>query len=194
MDLEIRAHGVKVSDGLRSFIDRRVSKLDRITGHVVEAQLDLRAEQRRGGTGTTVAQLTLQTGRHILRAEERAEEPAKAIDAAVDKLVRQVRAFSDKRTSRRRSAPRTTPAEPLASPVEMFGEDGEAEDVEDAVESAVVRVKRFQMKPMVVDEAIDQMDLVGHDFVLFRNSDEDELNLLYRRRDGTFGLIAPARS
>jgi putative sigma-54 modulation protein len=194
MDIEIRSHGVKVSDGLRSFVDRRMSKLDRIAEHVIEAHLDLRADDRRNGNGQTIAQLTLRTGRHVLRAEERDQEAAKAIDAAIDKLIRQVRNISDKRSSRRRRGARYDQPAADGLTVSATGADTEVDTVDDELESPVVRIKRFQMKPMMVDEAIDQMELVGHDFFLFRNSDEDELNVLYRRRDGTFGLLAPVRS
>lgn len=192
MDLQIRTHGTKVSDGLRQFIDRRMAKLDRIAEHVVEASLELRTEELRKGREVTTAQLTLRTGRHVLRAEERDAEAAKAIDAAIDTLIAQVRRYSDKRADRKRRSQRfqsdgMTAAPEIALPV--FADT--ALDDEDA--SPIVRTKRFQMKPMVVEEAIDQMELIGHEFFLFQNADEDQLNVLYRRRDGTFGLLAPAR-
>lgn len=189
MDLQIRSRGTKVSDGLQAFIDRRIAKLDRIADHVVEAHLELRTEELRAGREITTAQLTLQTGRHVLRAEERDPEAAKAIDAAIDKLVGQARKFSDKRSKRSRGSPRM-PSDALESTQPAPGE----QDPEDEIPSQVVRTKRFQMKPMVVEEAIDQMELIGHEFFLFQNSDEDQLNVLYRRRDGTFGLLAPARA
>lgn len=194
MELQIRSHGTKVSDGLQQFIDRRIAKLDRIAEHVVEAHLELRTEELRLGNEITTAQLTLRTGRHVLRAEERDAEPAKAIDAAIDKLIRQARKFSDKRANRKRRSQRfaldgtAPPAHQIPSTFEDMDDDDP-----DAI-SPIVRPKRFQMKPMLVEEAIDQMELIGHDFFLFQNSDEDQLNVLYRRRDGTFGLLAPARA
>ena len=201
MELQIRTNGTKVTNGMREFIDRRMSKLDRLADHVVDAQLELRTEQTRSGSEITKDQLTLQTGRHVLRAEERDIEPAKAIDAAVDKLIRQVRKFNDKRSDRKRRTPvselaaaavttalqpaeQTLPEElPFGDVAEPFADDGE--------ESPVVRVKRFPMKPMPVEEAIDQMELVGHDFFFFKNTAGDQLNVLYRRRDGSYGILAP---
>lgn len=192
MDLQIRAHGTKITDGFQEFIDRRMAKLDRLVEHVVEAHLELRTEELRGGNEMTTAQLTLRTGRHVLRAEERDAEAAKAVDAAIDKLIRQVRRYSDKRTNRKRRSPRYEfEADGTASaPLVM---DAEVEERDEEVSSPVVRTKRFDMKPMRVEEAIDQMELVGHDFFLFQNSDEDQLNVLYRRRDGSFGLLGPTR-
>jgi putative sigma-54 modulation protein len=193
MDLQIRANGTKVSDGLQEFIDRRMAKLDRIAEHVVEAHLELRTEELRAGNEVTTAQLTLQTGRHVLRAEERDAEAAKAIDAAIDKLIRQARKFNDKRAKRKRRSPRFAPDGMTATSLETEAAADSLDGGDEPV-SPIVRTKRFQMKPMQVEEAIDQMELVGHDFFLFQNADEDQLNVLYRRRDGTFGLLAPARS
>src|SRR5665811_810509 len=104
MELQIRSNGTKVTDGMREFIDRRMSKLDHLAERVVDAQLDLRTEHPRAGAPQTTAQLTLKTGQHLIRAEVRADDPAKAIDAAIDKLIRTVHKYNDKRQSRRRRA------------------------------------------------------------------------------------------
>jgi putative sigma-54 modulation protein len=201
MELQIRANGTRVTDGMREFIDRRMSKLDRFADRVVDAQLELRTETPRTGLPITTAQLTLHTGKHILRAEERAEDPAKAIDAAIDKLIVQVRKFNDKRKTRRRR----DGEKPLAQVDigdEMFpldtgeaagpaGVDGETDEFDDDERDRLMRIKRFSMKPMIVEEAVDQMELLGHDFFLFHNADEDQMNVVYKRRDGAYGLLAP---
>lgn len=196
MDLHIRTNGIKMSDDLREFIERRTAKLDQLVDHVVDAQVELRTTHQRSGGNLTSAQITIQTGRHILRAEERANEATKAVDQAVDKLVRQVRRYHDKRTDRKRRLPVAIAVDELAV---IEGTAAELEDVEEDEEelersNGLVRTKRFSVKPMPVDEAIDQMELLGHDFYLFHNADEDQLNVLYRRRDGTLGLLAPARA
>jgi putative sigma-54 modulation protein len=197
MELQIRSNGTKVSDGMREFIDRRMSKLDRLAEHVVDAHLELRTEESRTGAEFTTAQLTLRTGRHVLRAEERDAEAARAVDAAIDKLIGQVRKFNDKKVSRRkRGAASATLVDDVAASLAIdnlaVDTDSDVTDLDEDESETVVRIKRFAMKPMVVDEAIDQMNLIGHDFFLFRNVDEDQLNVLYRRRDGTFGLLMPA--
>jgi putative sigma-54 modulation protein len=197
MELQIRSNGTKVTNGMREFIDRRMSKLDRLAEHVVDAHLELRTDTTRTGIELTTAQLTLHTGRHILRAEERDTEPARAIDAAIDKLIVQVRKFNGKKTTKRRRT-----VQPGAGEVGVLGslqdlevtgataENGEGDSAEP--EGAVVRTKRFPVKPMPVDEAIDQMELLGHDFFLFHNADENQFNVLYRRRDGSLGLLQPS--
>jgi putative sigma-54 modulation protein len=192
MELQIRANGTKVTDGMREFIDRRMSKLDRIAEHVVDAHLELRTEESRTGAEMTTAQITLHTGRHVLRAEERDVEPAKAVDAAIDKLITQVRKYNDKKVSRKKRGAVPEAVLDTIAPAVVLEEA--AADSGDEETGVVVRTKRFSMKPMLVDEAIDQMELVGHDFFLFRNADQNELNVLYRRRDGSYGLLAAANN
>ncbi|MBA2776987.1 MAG: ribosome-associated translation inhibitor RaiA [Chloroflexia bacterium] len=194
MELQIRTNGTKLTDGMRDFIDRRMSKLDRLAEHVIDAHLELRTEESRKGIGITIAQLTLHTGRHVLRAEERDSEAAKAIDSAIDKLITQVRKYNDKKVSRRKRGGAPSQLSDDYAPqhlVEVPETQESTADGEPEESGFVVRTKRFAMKPMLVDEAIDQLELVGHDFFLFRNVDEDQLNVLYRRRDGSFGLLAP---
>ena len=198
MDVHIRAAGLKVTDEMQLFIDRKMSKLDRLAEHVVEAHLELKKETLRNGGEIATAQLTLQTGRHILRSEEQAAEATKAIDAAIDKLVRQVRKYNGKRADRKKRgaasgvAPRLGEVLPSSLVSSPGAELDSAETGSELDEYRLVRTKRFHMKPMIVDEAIDQMELIGHDFFLFQNADEDQLNVLYRRRDGSYGLLAPA--
>jgi len=204
VELQIRSNGTKVTQGMREFIDRRMAKLDRLAAHVVDAQLELRTEQSRTGSELTTAQLTLQTGRHVLRAEERDPEPAKAIDAAIDKLIKQVRKYNDKRTHNKKrrtptseiaamSPPLGEPTAELTLPEDLsFSHVATATQTADEPEDGpVVRTKRFSMKPMNVNEAIDQMELVGHDFFFFQNAEDDRLSVLYRRRDGSYGILAP---
>lgn len=194
MELQIRANGVKVTDGMREFIDRRMSKLDRLAEHVTDATLELKADKTRTGAEIATAQLTLRTGKHVLRAEAEDAEAARAVDIAIDKLIRQVRKYSDKRTTRRKS---TAPVKELveAAPVDVtlpeelhFGDD---QGVPEDLAAAVSRTKVFQMDPMGVETAIEQMELVGHDFFFFKNQDDEKFSVLYRRRDGSYGLLSP---
>ena len=193
VELQIRTNGTKVTDGMREFIDRRMAKLDRLAEHVVDAHLELRTEETRTGSQMTTAQITLHTGRHVLRAEDRDTEPARAVDGVIDKLITQVRKYNDKNVSRRKRGAIPNGSVNDGSPILTIDDRSSLPNgASDEGDDIVVRTKRFAMKPMHVDEAIDQMQLVGHDFFLFRNVDEDELNVLYRRMDGSYGLLAPA--
>lgn len=185
MELNIRTNGVKVSDGLREFIDKRMSKLDRMADRVVDAQLELKTETTRTGAETSTAQITLKTGKHVLRAEAEAPEIARAIDMAIDKLVGQVRRFND-RKNRRGGTPLYELVEPASEPVS----EPDPEELASHL-GKVARTKTFQMDPMGVETAIEQMELVGHDFFFFKNEEDETFTVLYRRKDGSYGLLAP---
>lgn len=193
MEVQIRANGTKVTQGMRDFIDRRMVKLDRLADKVTDAQLELKTETLRSGAEITTAQLTLRTGKHVIRSEAEAAEPARAIDQAIDRLIAQVRKFSDKRTTRKKRTSRPDFAETTAEDNAALPEDLSFDDIPDEVieETLVARTKTFQMDPMDVDMAIEQMELVGHDFFFFKNQEDEKFSVLYRRRDGSYGVLAP---
>jgi putative sigma-54 modulation protein len=199
VDIQVRGNGVAVSDDLREFVSRRAARLDRLIGRVVDAKLELRALHNRVGPDTTAAQLTIQSGREVLRAEERAAEQIVAVDQAFDKLERQVRRVHDKRRRRKapgqatiRAATAVQEREDIERELDLEALDGLESDDEVAL-GTLVRIKRFGLKPMDVEEAIEQMELLGHDFFLFHHVDEDIPSVVYRRRDGTYGLLVPER-
>lgn len=195
MDVQIRTHGTTVTDSMRDFVDRRMAKLDRLAAHVSDAVLELRTETLRSGAEETTAQITLRAGKHIIRAEAEATEPAKAIDMAIDRLISNVRKFTDKRTSRRRraSSPAHVPPTPPQSAGVTLPEDLDFDHLpaDGSGESLVARTKSFEMDPMDVDMAIEQMELIGHDFFFFKNQADEKFSVLYRRRDGTYGILSP---
>src|SRR5262245_38867470 len=191
MDIQMRGNGVAVNDQLTTFINRRATQLDHLIDHLVEAKLELRGVHNRVGPDTTIAQLTIRSGRDVLRAEERAPDQTQAVDKVFDKLERQVRRVHDKRSRRRAPGQltiRTEIADLEAAEVEAAELDGF--DDEEGL-GDVVRTKRFGLKPMDVEEAIEQMELLGHDFFLFHLAGEDVMSVVYRRRDGAYGLLIP---
>lgn len=189
MEIQVRGNGVVVDDELLAFVNRRIAKLDRLVDRVVDAKLELRASHNRVGPDTTAAQITIQSGRNVLRAEERASDPRLAVDHAIDKLERQIRRVHGKRAQRHGPGQPTIRAS-APDPADFLDDGYESDDDEGGI-GGLVRTKRFDLKPMDVEEAIEQMELLGHDFFLFHYSDEDVPSLVYRRRDGAFGLIIP---
>jgi putative sigma-54 modulation protein len=177
-----------VTDDLREYVTRRAARLDRLVDRVVDAKLELRALHNRVGPDSTAAQITIRAGRDVIRAEERAAEPIVAIDQAFEKLERQVQRVSGKR--RNRKAPGTESIriapESTVDDASLLDDDDEGSEL-----GALVRTKRFEVKPMDIDEAIEHMELLGHDFFLFHYSVEDIPSVVYRRKDGTFGLLVP---
>lgn len=189
MEIQVRGKGVTINDGLREIIDRRAVRLDRMVDRVVDAKLELRALHNRVGPDTTTAQITIRSGRDVLRAEERAADQKVAIDQAFDKLERQIRRVHDKR-SRRHAPGQATIRDGITGP-ETASTLDESELDEDEDVGDLVRTKRFGLKPINVEEAIEQMELLGHDFFLFHYVDEDIPSVVYRRRDGAYGLLIP---
>lgn len=200
MEITIRNVDIPLSDDLRAYAEHKAEKLDRFLQRVTDAQLELRRRPQRSGGDVTRVQVTVHAGRSLLRAEDEDHDTLRAIDGAFAKLQRQVRRFHDRRTERKANPPhRSNAFEGLRvlEPDELIAiEDGAAGDDETAGGQAngIVRTKRFSLKPMHPDEAIDQMELLGHSFFLFLNADEGQMNVVYRRTDGGFGLLAPELS
>jgi putative sigma-54 modulation protein len=189
MELKIRGNDIAITSGLREFANERASKLDHLLGRVTDAHLELRKKHNRQGGDVTKAQLTLRIGSRVLRAEEEAHDPGHAIDLVIETMAYQLRRFHDKRTRRkgvRADALLSNGAEMEEETIELTSDD---EDFDLA--SKIVRTKRFAMKPMVPAEAVEQMELLGHEFFLFLNAEEAQINVIYRRRDGNYGVIAP---
>ena len=189
MEIQVRGNGVRINDGLREFIDRRATRLDRMVDRVVDAKLELRALHNRVGPDTTAAQITIRSGRDVLRAEERAADQLVAIDqASTNSSARSAASTTSARAAtppvKRRSAVVSLGPETITAIDEVDLDD--EQDVGD-----LVRTKRFAVKPMDVEEAIEQMELLGHDFFLFHYVDEDIPSVVYRRRDGAYGLLIP---
>jgi putative sigma-54 modulation protein len=183
MELTIQSHNIEVTPRIQSYIEKKTSRLDRYMHNLSEVRVDLTEESTRNAVERQVAQITVRDGHGtILRAEERSNDMFAAIDAVVDKLYRQISRYRGKRRRRIRGSAGEMPIEePL--PID--------EEVEEVAEGKIVRNKRFILRPMNTEEAVEQMELLGHDFFVFFNADEDAINVLYRRRDDNYGLLLP---
>ena len=192
MEIQVKARDYKLSPDLRQFIQERVDKLDRFIGRVTDAKLELVHEHPRTGGERIKAQLTIHSGHSVLRAEEQHAEVRRAVDLVVEKMARRVKRFHSKRAEHgRRHLVPGFPTLPELSPdaVADLG-DLETDDEQDG-NRQVVRTKRFALKPMSSDEAIDHLELLGHDFFVFLNAEDNQVNVLYRRKNGDYGLIQP---
>jgi putative sigma-54 modulation protein len=173
---------VEVTDRIEEYVNKKVNKLDRYLPGIEEARVDLAyVKSARSANDRQVAQLTVRGKGFILRSEERADDIFTALDTALDKLQRQIERFKGKRTRGRgdgKSAAEVTPVEVEEEPEETG--------------PVIARRKQFRLSPMNEYEAIEQMILLGHeDFFIFYNADSNAINVLYHRRDGTYGLIEP---
>lgn len=168
--------GMEVTDSLKARVEKKLSKLERYFQDDVEAQI--RLSQERGNRN--IVEITISVGSVILRAEEVSNDMYMSIDRAVDKLNRQIRRHRTKLEKRLRAGA----FEPAAS------EEG-IEAAEEPASYELVRVKKFPVKPMQVEDAIAQMELLGHSFFLFLNEETDSMCVLYLRSDGSYGLLQP---
>ena len=193
--LQIRGNGITVSEEMREFAEKRIGRLDRLVPKVDERKLELRHNHTKTGPDTVTAQVTVQSGRTLLRAEEVDPDAKLAIDRAVDKLIGQVRKVHSKRAKRGGSGAGTIRSVDAAQSLTDLPGQEELDETDDGDEElgAVVRTKRFALKPMDIDEAIERMELLGHDFFLFHSAEEDSLCVVYRRKGGDYGLLVPER-
>lgn len=189
MELIFKAHHQHLDEPFKAYVRRKLDRLSRYLPTVQEAVVELRYEKTRSAEQRYVVQVTANSNGTWLRAEERAAEPRTAVDLASDALGRQIRRHkarvyrSSQATHQRGRATVRTPApDTLAE-----------EEEEDLVVGRVVREKRFPIQVMSVEEAVEQMELLGHSFFLFFDGDEPGYALLYRRRDGDYGLIRPEK-
>lgn len=183
MELSIQGHNLEITERVHNYVEKKTARLDRYMPNLNSVTVDLTTENTRSAVERQVAQITIRDDRGtILRAEERNSDVFAAIDAVIDKLYRQIERYRGKRKRKHRG------------PVEEFelGEPLPLDEMEeDEDEHSIVRRKRFALHPMSADEAVEQMELLGHDFFVFFNTDGEAINVIYTRRDGNYGLLQP---
>jgi putative sigma-54 modulation protein len=183
MQVSVKSKGLVSVDSLRDYVERKVSRLDRYLSDVSAAEVDLTAQNTRSAEDSQVAQITLRSNHGVvLRAEERSGDMRSSIDAAMDKIERQIRNYKGKHWRSR--------GRHLVERVDEQAVEAPELDEEDSLEG-VVRVKTFRTRPMEVEEAIEQMELIGHDFFLFYNVATGTYSVVYRRKGEGYGLLLP---
>jgi len=186
MTLEVEVYGrnLEVTDRIQDYVAKKVSKLDRFLPGIDEARVDVAyVKSARSATDRQVAQITVRGKGFILRSEERSDDIFTALDNALDKMQRRIERYKGKHYRGRgdgRSA-----AEVAAESI--------AEEESEELGPVIVQRKRFAVVPMDEMEALEQMELLGHEnFFVFYNVVTNGINILYKRRDGTYGLIEPS--
>jgi len=180
MELQVTSKNIEVTSSLRSLVEKKVGKLTRFLPTIREVKVELAHEKAKSPKQRFTAQITVNSNGVLLRGEEKAENLQTALDAVAEVMARQIKRYKEKRydKGRGKSAVRQTD-------VIMPAPEPETTTIPDSV----VKVKKFQVKPMPVAEAAEQMELLGHNFFLFINSETNKFNCLYRRDDGKYGLI-----
>ena len=172
MQYMITGKNIVVTDGLRSAVTSKIGKLERYFSHDVEAHVTLSVEKDR-----LKIEVTIPVKGNIIRAEQESNDMYVSIDLVEEIIERQLKKYKNKIQEARQSG---------AVTADLYEEEDDPFDTVD-----IKRVKRFAVKPMDPVEACVQMELLGHDFFVFRNSETDEVNVVYKRRGDSYGLIEP---
>jgi putative sigma-54 modulation protein len=179
MKIEVRTHNLHLSERLQTYVDKKIERLERYLSNVTEAHLELAKE---GRNEQPVAQLTIRNERGVvLRVEDKKQKDIyAAIDLVVDKMYRQIERYKTKRN--RKGGDRWIDVAPEL-PIE------DSEEQEAALEGHVMRRKNILLSPMSEDEAIEQIELLGHDFFVYLDGETGKTCVLYKRKDGNYGLL-----
>lgn len=178
MRLQVKGRNLEISDSIRTYAEEKLGKLDRQLHELTLVELELAVEKNPSIAASQIAEATVYTKGPVLRAREASSDMKASIDQLTEKLLRQVEHYRDRRSRR-----------PARGNGSIQGGAAALSDEED--DPQIVKVKQFAVKPMSAEEAVLQMDLLGHDFFVFRNADTGEMNVVYRRKNGGYGLIEP---
>lgn len=176
MQLIVTGKNMHVSGSLKSYTEKKIGKLDHYLPSLTDARVVFTKEKTKKDTQTHIVQVTLRSNGTVFRGEQRSDEFSGAVDAVMEKLYKEIDRWKGRHSHSH--------------------DKGEREPVKSQKESVltspqIVRRKRFATPPMTEKQAIKEMDKLGHDFFLFMNRATDSLNVLYRRKDGEYGVIQP---
>lgn len=176
MRYTITGRNIEITDGLKKAVEEKLHKLGKYFTEDTEAKVTLSVQKE-----AHKIEVTIPTKQGLIRAEEVSEDMYVSIDKVEDIIERQIKKFKNKLVDRKQSG---------VSFSELFINE-EDSDVEEEDEIKIVKTKRFSIKPMDPEEACLQMELLAHDFYVFRNAISDEICVVYKRKDGKYGIIEP---
>lgn len=188
MQLTVHGRNVEVNDWIRGYVEKKVDRLERYLPQMKEIRAELTHRDTRSADDRYTAQITVWAGGQILRAEESTSDIFASIDATIDKMAKQVRRFKGRRYDNKRRASAAISMEAEMRDAVAIPEEEADEEV---AAGQIMRRKEFVLEPMNEEEAVEQMELLGHDFFLFFNPDVNAINVIYRRKDNNYGLLQP---
>lgn len=180
VDLLVR--NMELNERLQQYVEKKIGKIERHLNEMEETRVEFTFNKSaRSNLDRYTAQITTRVKGVLLRTEERSDDLFAAFDTALDKMMRQIERYKGRRYRGRGDG---------RSAADVIAEEQAQEEIaEEEGMAQIVRRKKFLLLPMTEEEAIEQMNLLGHDFFLFYNAETAQINVLYRRRDGTYGLI-----
>ncbi|MBE7381721.1 MAG: ribosome-associated translation inhibitor RaiA [Leptolyngbya sp. SIO1E4] len=194
MKLVIQGKNIEITDAIRSYVDQKISKSVNHFKHLThEVDVNLSVARNARINPKQSAEVTLYINGAIVRAEESSENLYASIDMVANKITRQLRKYKEKRQDRNFSSVKPNDA--------LVAVDAPTANVSELLETkspqlpeAVVRTKYFSMPPMTIQAALEQLELVDHDFYMFNNADTGEINVIYERNHGGYGLLQPRQN
>jgi len=180
MKLIIKGKHMDVTESIEGYVKKKMEKLDKYFDQIMDATATVSTEKNR-----QIFEVTLQAKKAIIRAEEESDNLYTSIDSVVEKLERQIIKYKEKLYSKSFSEQIRTKEIGLYENKDSEAETQDDEDVK------IVKIKKFVFKPMSPEEASLQMELLGHSFYVFNNEVTNQINVIYKRKDGNFGLIEP---
>lgn len=178
MQMIVKGKNLEVTDALRAYALEKVGKVEKYLDRITKTEIEMSVEKNPKIPDNQVVEVTIFSSGPVIRAKECSTDMYQAIDLVAGKLERQARKVKKKLIDRSHHVKKAPKG------MVMEGEEEEPEPV-------IVKTKSFPLKPMTPEEACLQMDLVGHDFFVFVNAETEETNVVYRRKDGNYGLIEP---
>jgi len=190
MEIAIRGKNIELTPALKDYIEDKIGRLEKYFESIISVDVTLTVEKNRSIERTQRAEVTMHVNGSVIRAEESSVSMYSSVDIVVEKLERQLKKYKSKIYSsmKYRGRARKSKGIPAEVGVEAEGGNGEIED------AYIARTKQVMLRPMTPSEAALQMELLGHDFHLFLNPESGGVNLVYRRKDGNYGLIVPEAS
>ena len=192
MDVAVKGRNMPVTESLERYAREKVERVAKFfdDGSASRVEVELLHERNPSIPQPEIADATLFVGGTVMKAREASGDMYASIDLMADKLMRQVRRYRGRQIDRWQGHKGRKAGGEETGPEEEFVEDEEATT---DLQARIVRTKQFQMKPMGAEEAAMHMELLDHDFFVFTSAETGDINVLYRRRDGDFGLIEPAK-
>ncbi len=177
--LQVYTRNLELTDRLHDYVESKVAKFERYLPSIDSIRVDLSESNARDSSQRMVAQITIYVPKAILRAEERAGDIFAAIDSVIDKMYRRVERYKGRRKARR---PAPMPTE-LVVPLEEL-------PVEE-MPPTIVRVKEFEVSSILPEDAMEQMELLGHRFYIYLDANDGRISVIYRREDDDYGVLKP---
>ena len=184
MNVQVNGRNVEVNDYLRDYVTKKVGKLERYLPQITETRAELTQNMTRSASDRSTAQVTVWANGQMLRAEESTSDILASVDATVDKMASQIRRFKGRRYDNRRRTSHAVSAEVERAVTAL-------EELPEEEPGRIIRRKQFAVQPMNEEEAVEQMELLGHDFFVYFDPEEGAVNVVYRRKDGNYGVLQP---